>query len=64
MTQMTREEALEKASIITQIIADAIGEFNTLNRNFSLGLSLNDNSVINELVLDSAEESGWNSSNC
>jgi len=61
---MTREEALEKASVITQIIADAIGEFNALNRDFSLGLDLSDNSVINDLVTDSAEASGWNSSNC
>jgi hypothetical protein len=61
---MTREEAFQKAEVLTRIIAEAITEFNELNNTHSLGLDLSDNSVIYEMVTDSAESSGWSSSNC
>lgn len=61
---MTHEEAVQKAAVLTEIIANAITEFNTLNNTFNLGLDLSDNHTIYSLIESEADDRGWNSSNC
>jgi hypothetical protein len=64
MTKMTKQEALQKATVLNEIIVNAITEFNQLNGDFNLGLDLTDNSIIEDLVQTEADDRGWNTSNC